>query len=310
MIVRVIFAREPAKVDLATRPAYSREMAVKKRMESAPRSSLAERILEQREGKDAEVSLERLEAELANASRYDIVASLKALEKAGQGQFIAGRKGLKARFVWGARQTLGLPLPQGAGVPSPRKSSKPNPAKPNQPEAAAKEPSAKGPARKLEAPPARKPKAPEPTVVKEPSTKGPARQPEKPASRKSGKPAKLEPLLEDKPSAKGPALKPEAPASRKPARVAKLEPVLDEELIARGPARKSLVPAGSRLERTKLSARDVAEPVSRVSRSLQHSFHLRPGLQVAIELPEDVTPTEVERFCTFLKALPFAGPRR
>ena len=76
------------KFDLRARPAYSPEMPVKKRKEAAgSHNPLAQRILGQRAGADAEISLERLEAELIGASRYDIVASLKELEKAGEGQF-------------------------------------------------------------------------------------------------------------------------------------------------------------------------------------------------------------------------------
>ena len=82
---------------------------------------------------------------------------------------------------------------------------------------------------------------------------------------------------------------------------------------AKGLGRKVLVPVGRRLDRPRLSAHDPGEPVVRLSgrgRSLQHSFHLRPGLQVTIELPEDVTGIEIDRFCTFLQAIPFAGGGR
>jgi hypothetical protein len=196
-------------------------MVVKKRTESAaPRNALAERILALREGK--ELSLERLEAELGDASRYDIVASLKGLEKGGQGQFLAGRKGQKSRFVWGARKTATALAP------------------------------------------------PEPTAL---------------AAR--AKPAK--PL-------------PDKPVGAKPVGAKPLPG-------AHGLARKTLAPADTRLERAKLSEQDGRQSVSRISRRLQHSFHLRPGVQVSLDLPEDLTATEVDRFCSFLKALPFARHR-
>lgn len=185
-------------------------MAVKKRKEpAASHNPLAERILGQRAAADVEISLERLEAELMDASRYDIVASLKELEKAGEGQFIAGRKGQRSRFVWGAKA-------------------------------------------------------------------GPARA----ASRK------------------GSAATPEPRQASK--RVAKLA----SKAAPAAPRRAAEVPPSAK------HARGAGAPVSRIARSLQHSFHLRPGLTVSIDLPEDVTPTEVDRFCTFLKALPFAGAHR
>jgi hypothetical protein len=240
MIVSVIFSDALAKVDLRSCPAYSQKMAVKKRTESVlVRTPLARRILEQREGVDAEVSLERLEAALIDESRYDIVASLKELEKAGQGQFIAGRKGQKSRFVWGPRPEV-----------------------------------TKAEALEVKAGKGRAGAKPEPTVNKT--------QPSKTQPSKT-QPSKTQP--------------------------SKTQPKAVEDVLGKGLARKSLVPVANGLERTKLS-RGGAEPVSRVARSLQHSFHLRPGARVTVDLPEDVTPAEVERFCNFLKALPFAGPRR
>lgn len=47
-----------------------------------------------------DIALDRLSAELGDVQRYDIVAALKALEKAGKGTFEVGRAGRKARFVW------------------------------------------------------------------------------------------------------------------------------------------------------------------------------------------------------------------
>jgi hypothetical protein len=38
---------------------------------------------------------------------------------------------------------------------------------------------------------------------------------------------------------------------------------------------------------------------------LEHVFHLRPGFAATVRLPQDVTQMEIERFCHFLKAIPF-----
>jgi len=38
--------------------------------------------------------------------------------------------------------------------------------------------------------------------------------------------------------------------------------------------------------------------------SLEHRFHLRPELQVIIELPVDFSPQEAERLAAFIRALP------
>jgi hypothetical protein len=38
--------------------------------------------------------------------------------------------------------------------------------------------------------------------------------------------------------------------------------------------------------------------------TLSHSYHLRPGTQVAFELPADLTPHEAERLAAFIKTLP------
>lgn len=216
-------------------------MAVKKRTEpAAPRNLLTRRILAQRAEADAEISLERLEAALVDTRRYDVVAALKELEKAGHGRFIAGRKGQRSRFVWGGQTARA----RGRTAA--------------QPEA----------------------KALEARTSPEPSKAG---------SKKSELAARAPDQPEPKVTAPG------APT---------------QAGLRGGLARhQALVPAGRRLERTKLSGGGVV-PVSRVARSLQHSFHLRPGAMVTIELPEDVTPAEVERFCNFLKTLPFAGPRR
>lgn len=39
---------------------------------------------------------------------------------------------------------------------------------------------------------------------------------------------------------------------------------------------------------------------------LVHSFHLRPGLQVTIELPADLSEREAERLARFVQSLPVA----
>jgi hypothetical protein len=207
-------------------------MVVKKRLDATvKRNPLAEQILKRRDGKSVEVSLARLEAELADASRYDIVASLKELEKAGWGRFIAGRSGQKSSFAW--------------------------------------------------------------------AQKGPADQK----------------LTVDKALGR--------------AQASAAAPALSDEPAPKGSSRKALVPTSKRLERPKLSTRPpttrapsgepsamelpskpAARPPRSEQRHLQHSFHLRPGVLVMLELPEDVTPIEVERFCHFLKAIPFAGKLR
>jgi hypothetical protein len=176
-------------------------MALKRRVESKSPSPLSARILAQREPGRPEVSLERLEAEFGEASRYEIVASLKELEKAGSGQFVVGRKGQRSRFVW-ARDKA--------------------PAGPRIAKRAAK------------------------------------------ASRR-------------------------APVQAAPGAAA-AAPALSSEPSPKGTAGEALLPAASR--------------------TLRHSFHLRRGLLVSIELPEDVTATEVARFCSFLQAIPFAGDTR
>lgn len=46
------------------------------------------------------LSIERIASELGDVPRYDIVAALKELEKAGAGEFFVGHAGLKSRFEW------------------------------------------------------------------------------------------------------------------------------------------------------------------------------------------------------------------
>jgi hypothetical protein len=62
--------------------------------------SLARRIRQKWGGLREELPLDRLEAELGDSRRYDIVAALKELEKAGLGEFSVGHKGQRASFVW------------------------------------------------------------------------------------------------------------------------------------------------------------------------------------------------------------------
>jgi hypothetical protein len=163
-------------------------MAAKKKLDAGTvRSPLAKRIVAQRDVAQAEIGLERLEAELGDVSRYDLVASLRELEKAGAGRFVVDRKGRKSRFIWSSS----------AG-----------------------------------------------------------------------------------PTASG------AVAS------AAVAPGVNE--------------AASRPRKARPAA--VAPPPSMAPhqpRSLQHSFHVRPGVLATFDLPADITPTEIERLCQLLKAIPF-----
>ena len=38
---------------------------------------------------------------------------------------------------------------------------------------------------------------------------------------------------------------------------------------------------------------------------LSHSYHLRPGLEVELQLPTDLTKDEAKRLASFLESLPF-----
>lgn len=46
------------------------------------------------------------------------------------------------------------------------------------------------------------------------------------------------------------------------------------------------------------------ESVENEAGMLQHSFHLRAGLQIAIELPENLTEREADRLARFIQSLP------
>ncbi len=72
----------------------------KRAKETPSRSVLARRIIERWADAVGDVTLDRVMAELGDAQRYDIVASLKELEREGAGEFMVGRSGQKARFVW------------------------------------------------------------------------------------------------------------------------------------------------------------------------------------------------------------------
>jgi hypothetical protein len=48
------------------------------------------------------------------------------------------------------------------------------------------------------------------------------------------------------------------------------------------------------------------EKVENGAGMLQHSFHLRAGLQIAMELPEDLTEREADRLARFIQSLPVA----
>lgn len=76
-------------------------MAAKKRNKAAPGTGkLAAQIQQRWGGAREELALDQLEAELDGSPRYDIVAALKQLEKAGEGQLQLGRKGHVPRFMW------------------------------------------------------------------------------------------------------------------------------------------------------------------------------------------------------------------
>jgi hypothetical protein len=59
-----------------------------------------------------------------------------------------------------------------------------------------------------------------------------------------------------------------------------------------------------------LSGEGDASGPQRESAPLRHTFVLRPGLMVALELPEDLTATEAGRLARFVEALSFEGTPR
>lgn len=50
----------------------------------------------------------------------------------------------------------------------------------------------------------------------------------------------------------------------------------------------------------------IRQPAENDTGMLQHSFHLRAGVQVSIELPEDLTEREADRLARFIQSLPVA----
>jgi transcriptional regulator with XRE-family HTH domain len=48
------------------------------------------------------------------------------------------------------------------------------------------------------------------------------------------------------------------------------------------------------------------EPTEDEAGRLQHSFHLRPGLRISIDLPENLTEREADRLARFIQSLPVA----
>ncbi|MET0343195.1 MAG: hypothetical protein ABW252_19460 [Polyangiales bacterium] len=53
-----------------------------------------------------QMPLEQLESELPDERRYDLVAALRELQKAGVGELMVGGKGHRSRFVWGEKAAL------------------------------------------------------------------------------------------------------------------------------------------------------------------------------------------------------------
>lgn len=78
-------------------------MGAKRRSDVIEQNPLAAEILS-RFGTSGEVTVERIESELVERERYDIVAALRELQKAGAGAWVEGRRGSKSRFVWSRQQ--------------------------------------------------------------------------------------------------------------------------------------------------------------------------------------------------------------
>ena len=122
-------------------------MATKKRSRVVlGQGTLASRIFEKWARAGEDVPLERLESELPDERRYDIVAALRALEKNGAGEFVVGRKGTRSRFVWSDKSALSTARTQIATerAAAPAKSSAPPSRKVGAKEAAAAPASAAG----------------------------------------------------------------------------------------------------------------------------------------------------------------------
>ncbi|MEY2936197.1 MAG: hypothetical protein RL033_6946, partial [Pseudomonadota bacterium] len=106
-------------------------MAVaKRRAPVAKQGPLAAQILARFGAADDAVTVERLESELVELERYDIVAALQELQKAGAGAWVGGRKGGKARFVWSRgtptsrKVTTGSPAAAVVATPPPARSER------------------------------------------------------------------------------------------------------------------------------------------------------------------------------------------
>ena len=102
-------------------------MGAKRRSVVSDQNPLAAEILA-RFGASGEVTVERIESELVERERYDIVAALRELQKAGAGAWVEGRRGSKSRFVWSRQQA---PRARGEQRPQPatsRRAAPPAPA--------------------------------------------------------------------------------------------------------------------------------------------------------------------------------------
>lgn len=202
-------------------------MARVKPKPGARHSALAARIVERWGDAGGDISLDRLASELGDSPRYDIVAALKELERAGSGEFSVGNAGRKARFLWSA------------GTSSEGSAKSAN-------KAATKQTAS---SRRAEAVPR---KAAQSHVTR---------------TRGRGEAS----------TAKAAHTSIEAPAKRQVS-----APKPD---VVKQPVHVSHAPA----------------------KTLDHVFHLRPGYLVTVHLPADVTRAEVDRFCGFLKVIPFDG---
>jgi len=194
------------------------------------RSALATRITDKWARSGEEVELDRLVSELGDVQRYDLVAALKELEKAGAGAFVAARAGRKARFQWSAKKARSAG-PSGPAVV------------------------ARGATPVVKSP---KPTASAPSVnilkARQSSTKVLPSKTPRPAPRE-------------------------------------------------GMVSKAVKLANASKHR--LASAIKAPAIKPTSSSLEHVFHLRPGYLATIRLPSDVTAEEMERFCQFLRVLPF-----
>lgn len=90
----------------------------KRRTPVVKQTPLAAQILARFGAASAEVTVERLESELSERERYDIVAALQELQRAGAGAWVGGRKGAKSRFVW-SRGTPAQSAPAAGGGAAP-----------------------------------------------------------------------------------------------------------------------------------------------------------------------------------------------